>query len=169
MGTYIEWLSIVNPSMPARRRVPKRQIKTWSQMYIDQNLKIIEDCARLVNTTKTPDVFFSRFDLLLDLLHKFVVLDKYVSRGYFHGMNTHTQYADVLATKEQATNNFINRYWEAAVSKVQNLKTTSAKKNTFDAFFEIMYSYSSKMTPANLSLIQSKETEINQKGYLSEE
>jgi hypothetical protein len=167
MGRYIEWLSIVNPHLPAFHRVPKYQIKTWSREYIAQNTIVIEECARIVNTTKSPDEFFAQYTILLERLHKFAILRKYVAAGYFPTMRPKDKYLEVKANRGKAASAMIERGWGALLKRVKEADSFDKKKNLFDDFFESVYNHSDQMTADNLHLLGEKQSEINLNGYLT--
>lgn len=109
-----------------------------------QILKQAKDCARIVNTTKNPDVYFDRFDFLLDCLEKMVGIERFVS---FKGENPKKLLSSTLNLKELNTNNFIKRYYEDTLVKIGLLKTYRAKENKVNSFYKNLSKYESKLTP----------------------
>lgn len=121
------------------------KIRGHAKEQSQQLLKIIADCAELVNTTVNPDVFFSRYNLMLEHLE---TLAGFECTGIFdnsHELPSET-FLRVEAQFEAATNEFLNRSFEAAKSHADSLKTESGKKNAIKRYFENMENYISRMS-----------------------
>lgn len=114
-----------------------RRIREQAKEQADQWLKIVYDCAELVNTTKNPDVFFPRYELMLEYLGKLSGLE---CTGIFSNSRElpSVALARVEAQFSTATNDFINRSFEAAREDAATLKTEKGKANAIKRFFAKM-------------------------------
>lgn len=121
-------------------------------MSIDGKIKIVADCERLIATTKTPSVFFERYDLLLEYLF-YLVNDESAGVVDFKKPTPSERHHDAEARREERTNDFIQRYGDDVLRSTSNLKTADAKLKRAGAFRDIFKKQSGKMTPANQALV----------------
>lgn len=112
-----------------------------------QYLKIIKDCAALVNETKRPDVFFERFDLLTDTLTKLADIEKIAPLS---GDKPSVTLSRVLQNKGASTDDFIDRYAKDTRIKIHELSSAKAKANKAEAFRNILHEYDDKMDESNV-------------------
>src|SRR5699024_9670296 len=79
-----------------------------AEFYASGMLKIANDCANLVNTTKKADVFFPRYYLLLEKLDNLAKLEKF---NCFRGTSPSVNLSDTLDKKALTINDFIDRFY----------------------------------------------------------
>lgn len=117
-----------------------RKIREQAKQQSDQWLKIIHDCVNLVNTTKNPEVFFQRYNLMLEHLEKCAGLE---CTGIYNNSRELPSTAFLRIEKQFtiATNDFIDRSFEEAKTKAETLKTVKGKRNTIMRFFDNMETY----------------------------
>lgn len=125
------------------------KIRAQAKEQADQWLKIINDCANLVNTTVNPEVFFPRYSLMLDYLEKLAGLE---CTGIFNNSKAKPkeEFYRVDDLFPAATNSFIDRSFAAAKEKAEALKTESGKKNAISRFFASMDKYRVEMEPESI-------------------
>lgn len=111
-----------------------------------QYLRIINDCSRLVADTKSPEVFFDRYDLLLETLSKLAEIENVAP---LKGARPSDELQRFLAIREEATGDFIERYARDTRTKIYELSTPKGKANKAEAFKNIMFEYADKMTEDN--------------------
>lgn len=117
-----------------------------SVIELQNDLRILNDCASLIEKTVNPDVFFSRFDLYYEKLsiladaqkRKIVVVKGDNIAKKYSKLNTPTAKVDKI-------NTFIKRYWDSTCSKSQKLKTEKGKNNCFENFKSSLSSYDSRL------------------------
>lgn len=136
----LEWQNMVSPH--SQIRLNEKQLQVCSQLVIGDSLRIIQDCVSLCNTTKKPDVFFTRYDLLLEHSQKVAQLSKYVK---FKGTSPVEAYNQVVSQRQQAIRDLIMRCLEEASA----VKTESAKAKRFQKLLGDFLPYESKMDPEN--------------------
>lgn len=139
-------------SKTAKRTVSKQQIEAQQKQKIaegiraeakvqaDSSLKIVNDCANLVNTTVNPAVFFPRYNLLLEHLEALSGLE---CTGIFANSKElpSTAFLRTEAQFAAATNDFIDRSFEAAKTRADSLKTEKGRTNAIRRYFEDMEKY----------------------------
>lgn len=121
-------------------------------------LKIVYDCVELVNTTVNPEVFFMRYNLMLENLEKLVGLE---CTGIFDNASELPSTA-LLRVEEQftlATNDFLDRSFAKAKQHAETLKTDKGKINAINRYFNDMEKYIHKMSSESLEYFDKmKET-----------
>lgn len=109
--------------------------------------QILKDCSELINTTKTPKVFFERYLIAIAILNDYILIERKLS---FKGKKP-SQIKKELQEKEIFTvNDFLDRYYEDTLSKINNLKTSKAKQNRVYKFSNEIDTYSKYMTNESL-------------------
>ena len=110
----------------------------------DRHLKIVKESAALVNETTNPEVFFSRYNLVLEHLEPLVGLE--CTGIYDNSPELPSQaFERIDALFPTATNRFIDRALEAAQKRADSLKTEKGKKAALQRFFDNMDKYISYM------------------------
>ena len=102
---------------------------------------IIRDCLYLIENTADPDVFFMRYDLLIDTLKK------------SGNLADASHYAGVIKYK---TKDFIIRTYNDALIKADALKTDRGKANQFIKKYDALSKYYDRMDPENISFAEEK-------------
>ena len=115
-------------------------IRTQARERAQGLIKIVKDCAELVNTTVNPEVFFSRYNLMLEHLESLAGLE---CTGIFE--NSHELPSESFLRIESQfgteTNVFLARSFSAAKAHAETLKTENGKKNAVKRYFENMEKY----------------------------
>lgn len=121
--------------------------KKEADFYANGMIKIATECANLVNTTKNPDVFFMRYNLLIDKLKNLSNLESFKC---FNGTQPSQNLVDILQKKELTINDFINRFYDETQSQIDNLKTQQAKNKRIENFYQQLLKYNEYMLPENV-------------------
>jgi len=122
--------------------------KKEAEFYASGMLKIANDCANLVNTTKNPSVFFERYKLLIEKMEQ---LSKIECFGCFVGKLPSKNLQEILDKKVLTINEFIDRYYQDVFEKVQVLKTQKAKDKKVEAFYQSFNTYKDYMEAENMA------------------
>jgi carboxypeptidase C (cathepsin A) len=138
----------------AMREIREKQeladrMKTQAKLQSQQLLKIANDCAELVNTTVNPEVFFMRYNLMLENLEKLVGLE---CTGIFENSAElpSVAFSRIEAQFTAATNDFLERSFEKAKEHAETLKTESGKTNAIKRYFDNMEKYIINMSSESL-------------------
>lgn len=128
--------------------------KETARFMAPQWLKIARDCTNLVNKTTNPEVFFSRYDLLIEQYRNLAGIEHLVK---FSGTKPSAQLRNVIASREHETELFLKRAFDKLTQDINKLKTAKAKGNRVDAFFSKMECYKDYLTPSNIALLEKME------------
>lgn len=120
--------------------------QTVDLINLQNDLRILNDCADLIENTSTPSIFFNRFDLYYEKLavladaqrRKIVKVDGDDLIEKYSRMNT-------SKAKIEAINAFIDRYWHSTCEKADALKTEKGKANRFQKFIDTLTAYNDKL------------------------
>ncbi|MEE1219533.1 MAG: hypothetical protein U0L20_06390 [Ruminococcus sp.] len=126
-----------------------------AKKIVNNDMRIINDCVKLVNTTINPDVYFSRYDLLLEQLQHLILFEPYLS---FSGESPTQSYKKILSYQEKSNMDFLERYYMSVIEKAKTLKTDKAKNNRIKKFQESLEPYFDKLTPSQCYFVKSKDT-----------
>lgn len=112
------------------------------QQDIDNHIRIIDDSLKIIQKTNAPDVFFSRYALIIERVEELINLLKNANRDYDKALKTR----DTIINKKQACiRDFIKRYWEHTYKKISELKTEKAKENNKQKFIDSLKPYEYEM------------------------
>ena len=121
--------------------------KKEAEFYVAGMLKIANDCANLVNTTKNPDVFFTRYNLLINKLENMAKLEPFKC---FKGTPPSKNLANILDKKELTINDFIDRFYNDTLFQINKLKTEKAKEKRIENFYNELSKYNDYILPNNI-------------------
>ena len=121
--------------------------KKEAEFYASGMLKIMNDCANLVNTTKNADVFFPRYNLLLEKLENLAKLENF---NCFRGTPPSVSLSNTLDKKVLTINDFIDRFYNDTLLQISNLKTEKAKEKRIENFYNKLSKYNDYMLPENV-------------------
>lgn len=133
-------------------------IRKHAQFEAQGSLKIIQDCVNLVNTTVSPEVFFKRYNLMLDHLETLAGLE---CTGIFKNspeLPSET-YIRVEAQFNAATNDFLDRSFKNAKEHANTLKTDNGKTNAIKRYFDNMEKYIIYMSGESLEYFDKMKAE----------
>lgn len=136
-------------------------IKKHAQFQSQQLLKIVNDCAALVNTTINPEVFFMRYNLMLEHLETLAGLE---CTGIFDNSPDlpSAAFLRIEAQFDAATNDFLDRSFQNAKKHADTLKTENGKINAIKRYFDNMEKYTIHMSGESLEYFYKlKDTYIN--------
>lgn len=123
------------------------------QEQAQNSLRIIQESIKLVSETKNPEVFFSRYNLLIEHSKILLTLESYVN---FTGAPLLAAYEEVLNNRQIATKDFLIRYWSDTLLKIDALKTESAKKKKLQVFYNSLEKCKEEMSAENIDYYTTK-------------
>ena len=133
-------------------KISKEELQ-MKQMQAQNSLRIVQDCIKLVSETKNPDVFFSRYEILIQHSLNLVSLQPYVT---FTGASIVDAYQEALDQRQTATKEFLIRYWSDTLSKMDHLKTEAAKKRKLQTFYDSLERHKVYMNEENIDYYVTK-------------
>lgn len=113
---------------------------------LNRDLEIANDCAKLIENTVNPEVFFSRYDLYMDKLSALADAEKTRSVKV-SGESLYKKYKkmDTENSRVEVINEFINRMYTDTYSKASKLKTDSGRQKRQTAFYDVLQTYEDRM------------------------
>lgn len=112
--------------------------KQEANFYAPGMLKIANDCAKLINNTKNPNVFFDRYNLLIEKLENLSKMEKFNC----FSLNLPSQdLTEILNKKTSTFNDFLDRYYQDTLAKIEALKTSKSKQNKINNFCNSLNEY----------------------------
>lgn len=149
---------------------------------LNRDLEILNDCARLIENTTNPEVFFSRYELYMNKLSILSNAEK-LRQVKVTGESFCQKYEEMNTEdkKVEFINDFMDRMWTDTCRKAEGLKTDKGKQNRYTRFFTTLQTYEEKMpeqciqhykalTPVNLSQLTelqifSQRDSLHKNGY----
>lgn len=123
----------------------------------EQWIRIANESANLVNSTKNADVFFNRYTLLLEELEKLSKLEIF---NCFSQKKPSKNLKEILDKKENTINDFITRFYNETISEINSLKTVTSKNKRIENFYTNLQKYKSMMSSNNLKRIDNFYLEL---------
>ena len=137
---------------------PSRKEKKIAKFMAPQWLRIVNDCATLVNQTTNPEVFFYRYDLMLEHVENLSKIQRIV---HFSGTKPSAQLKILIEQRERETDTFLDRAYQAALEHAASLKTPKGKENAMQRFFQSLEPYKERMTVNNVSHLKQLQEKTN--------
>ncbi len=139
----------------------KRKATDPATLAFQRDLEILNDCGKLLKTTKDPNTFFSRYDLYMDKLISLADAES-SKKIKVKGDSFCKQLKTVNKKKEKINliNEFIDRMWDDTCKKAKGMKTTKGKQNTYTLFFNTLHRYEKNMLPQNIKHYKSLKPDI---------
>lgn len=131
--------------------------KQLAEFMSPQYLKIAQDCARLVNTTKNPDVFFPRYKLLIEKMEQLSDFEKVIK---FSGTKPSKELAEIKRKRDIATHDFLVRYYSDTRQKIKSAKTPKSKYNNAEKFNSQVSIYICELSKSNIEEFNRMSSEL---------
>ena len=102
----------------------------WPQL-----IRISKDCIELIQSTCAPDVFFMRYDLLVEVLNEL----KFYEMLFLPNDNSMDDAVrEAVQARTSETNNFLVRSHDDMLTKADELKTEKGRRNRKIAYFKLL-------------------------------
>lgn len=128
-----------------------------AEIYATTWLKQLYETTELVNNTVNPDVFFTRYDFLIELLTNLKSIEHLIDfkngspRDLLHQANS---------KRVQEINNFIERYYMETLMSIEKLKTDKAKQRRIDDFYPTLSNFFHKMANENIVKVEELSNQL---------
>lgn len=129
------------------KNVKDKEIANRALLF-QRKIEILNDCGHLMESTKNPDVYFPRLKLYWETLEW---LAENESEFNLIGELPSEKLAKVKENSVKDINEFIDKYYQEIVSKINSLKTLNAKKNNCDKFRATLEQYDMYMNKENIN------------------
>ena len=149
----IEWQNAVIQDCPNRIVTTETQRRLATESAARDDMRIIDDSFRLINVTTDPDVFFSRWELLIEQTMHLEMLRNFMMIPEFRPPES-----SVSLKREKSTyiQHFLSRYFSDVYEKAETLKTEHGKIGRYQRFYDSLQPYYDKMQPEHIEFIETK-------------
>lgn len=147
----IAWQNLLTGCITNEIHLSRESLMEMSLKTLEQHNRIIDDCVRLVNTTTSPDIFFKRWNMLLQHCQ---IVNKYEKFVPFKHPLPSEQYAMILHNRYATEELFIKRAFYKVYESAEKLKTPAARKRKIDNFFINIESYNDEFLPESMEYIE---------------
>lgn len=144
---------IVVADSPDKLIMSEKQLKSLAATSAQRDLDIIQDCVRIIGTTKKPDTFFSRLDLLVEKADNLRTYEKFLS---FKGASPSAAYGEIWSDYQEAIYQFLFRYFLDTLDQADKAKTAKGKLSKFQKFYDSLQPYYERMNAENIDYIETK-------------
>ena len=149
----LQWQKTVLADDTNKLIMTEQQLKEATLQQAQNDLRIINDCKKLIETTLKPDVFFMRLNLLVEKVVHLCELEKYIS---FSSVSSTTAYIEVKNEYNQAIKQFLIRYFSDTFDKAEKMKTEKGKIGKYQKFYDSLQEYYCYMNEENIDYIETK-------------
>lgn len=131
----------------------QKQLQELSDQQASNDLRIIQDCIKIIEETVNTETFFTRLELLKERSRHLKTLEPYVK---FSGASPTAALNEVLNDEQPAIYALISRCYNSAFDKAEKLKTEKGKKNQYQKIYESLDLYRDKMDQHNIKYLEYK-------------
>lgn len=138
----------------------KLKNKKEAEFMAAQWLKIAQESAQIVNSTKNPDVFFERYKLLIEKMKSLSDIENLLK---FNTMKPSQNLKEILEKRELTIKEFIDRFYDETNKKIRNLTMVNSKENNIKKFKEKLEFYNNEMSDSNIKYYMKLYEELKDK------
>lgn len=120
---------------------------------ITNALYIIDDCKKIISDTANPQVFYDRYDLLIEKYKEISRFEPFVTIYGYQPNESLIYYVDAKSRLEKK---MIDRCYNKALIKADSMKTEKGQMNQFIKANESLKAYEFRMSPENISYMNDK-------------
>lgn len=153
----LEWQNAILEEPTDKLIMTEKQLKETTNLMVENDIRIIQDCIRLIENTVNPETYFSRFQLMLERTSHLVKIEKYVD---FSGTLPSIAVKEIEMNKDISDFEFCKRYYSQMCIKISNLKTQKGKDNRIMKYFADIEPYLPRMNDENASYIRERMTPL---------
>jgi len=149
----LEWQALVTGEQSDRLAMNEQQLRNASNQQAQNDLRIMNDCKKIIESTLDPETFFSRLNLLVEKGEHLCKLEEYIS---FSGASPSAALSEIKAEYQEAIRQFLIRYFCDTFDKAEALKTQNGKNGRYKKFYDSLQPYYSVMNADNIDYIETK-------------
>ena len=151
----LSWQRLVMPDSANKLIMTEQQLNATTMQQVGNDLRIIQDCVKLVDQTTKPDVFFMRLNLLREKLRHLVMLERYITFT-ISGKSPTAVYNDLIANYHEEVDKFLIRYFSETFDKAEAMKTEKGRIGKYQKFYDSLQEYYCYMSKENIDYIETK-------------
>lgn len=142
----LEWQQLLIPKS-TKLILSEFQLKEMTNETVNNHLKIINDCCKILQTTVKPEVFFSRLNLLFVHTKAITVFEPYIN---FVSVNPSQALNKAIEEKQEVVFEFLKRYFSSVLDKIDTLKTEKSKLFQLQKFYDSLQKYQEYIDKKNI-------------------
>ena len=160
-SVLLEWQNVILEEESTKLHMSRDQLEDFTIEQAQNDMRIFDDCATLINSTMKPDVFFSRLDLAESTLDHLVTLEPYMNQ--IKCIQLDASMSDLMdrfqEEKDSYTTDFLYRYYGSVKEKADGLKTEKGKQSQFQKFYESLEPYFESISDLNMEYIEAMKNQ----------
>ena len=149
----LQWQSVVMPESGNRLAVTEEQLTATTKYIAANDLRIMNDCNDIIQTTLSPSVFFMRLNLIVEKAKHLVELEKYIS---FSGASPSSAYNEIMENYHESVNQFLVRFFSETFDKAESMKTEKGRIGKYQKFYDSLQEYYCYMNDENIEYIEKR-------------
>lgn len=149
----LRWQNVLMTDSPSKLIMTEQQLKVTTVQQAENDLRIIQDCVKLVEKTTKPDVFFMRLNLMVEKAKHLASLEEYIN---FSGASPTAAYNEVAQDYYEIVNQFLIRYFSETFDKAEAMKTEKGRTGKYQKFYDSLQEYYCYMSDENIDYIETK-------------
>lgn len=143
---WLELQRIIIPDDTNKLIMTKKQLLATAENYAQNEKRILDDCAAIIQSTINPDAFFPRLDLAEKKIRNLVRLEPYIE---FKGTLPSQAYKDFLGKEDEIVRDFIRKSASSVSEKADMMKTERGRNNQYEKYYESMSDYLPLLSVSN--------------------
>lgn len=147
----LRWQKTVAPNSPDWLVMTEKQLKDVTAKQALEDFKITLDCERLCSSTSNPDVFFKRLNLWIEKSKHIATLEKYGNFTMIHDANNR-----VRTDSDDVVKWFLIRYHTDVHGPASALKTSKARLNRYQKWYDSLQEYYCYMNKDHIDYIETE-------------
>lgn len=149
----LQWQKAVMIDSPDQLIMTEQQLKAITVQQAENDLRIIQDSIKLIETTLKPDVFFMRLKLLYEKLAHLCNIEQYIE---FTGAVPSAAYHEFSNDYDEAIKQFLIRYFSDTFDKAESMKTEKGRIGKYQKFYDSLQEYYYYMNDESIEYIETK-------------
>ena len=149
----LQWQNLILQENRDELILSEQQLKSCTAQQAEDDLRIINDCVKLIESTLKPDVFFMRLKLLFEKTEHLCMLEPYMS---FAGAKPSDAYIEVSQNHQEAVRLFLIRYFSDTFDKAEAMKTEKGRIGKYQRFYDSLQEYYFYMNEENIDYVETK-------------
>ena len=131
----------------------EKQLKGIARSSAEESLRIAKDCAKILDTTVNPDVFFSRYQLFEWHVGHLALMQKYVK---FSGYAPATIFDMAAGGKNECIRTFVLRCFNKTIMNADTMKTEKGKLSQYQKLDASLERHFGEMSAGNRAYIENE-------------
>lgn len=149
----LQWQNDVFPDAPKDKLVFKeKQLLDITKNLAETDSRVIQNCLNIISETIDPEVYFSRYYLMLDKATHLTFLEKYLSFDV-----SPSAAVEEIKIKKQIS---INRFLLRCEASIYEKKTEKGRTNQRKRIYDSLQPYLNEMNEENLAFVHSALTPL---------